>query len=724
MSRPTRGFRGLLIKAPLHFNIIAIFIAIFLSLTGSLIWYNYSRNAELALDAADTLLQNVSEKVVERTRNFVDPPISLIELAANLPQLAWQPKSANQPVAKYLLDALETYPQLYGLFVGYGDGGFFQVVHFAGVDTETLHRIGAPDNAVFGIRNIEKIADGSHRQTWVFLDGERSPIGAPVVVPATYDPRTRPWYKAAIDQSDVSVTDAYIFSSLRAPGITVSKHVTADGAESAVVAADITLAQLSSFLRNQKIGESGIVFVHDDKGNLIAYPDVNKTVQQVTEDGRDVLRPVKVPELNQPALAQALDRVADTKESRFVFDVDGTEYVASVTPLRGPFGANKNVAIVVPINDFIGPIAEHRFRSLIYSIIPLIIAVGLITWVSEWIARPIRAIAHETQKIRQLIFEPSPEIDSRITEIRLLAESVSAMKTAIRTFGQYVPKALVEQLIKSGNVQGLGGERRELTIMFSDVANFTDLSEDMSPEDLMLKTSHYFQELGEIILDNKGSIDKFIGDAIMAFWNAPLDDPDHVANACRTVLLCRLRSEQLDDNWAAHGEAQMRTRFGLHTGDTVVGNIGSPDRMDYTALGVSVNLAARLEGLNKRYGTQILVSENVIKAAGDAFLFRPVDVAVVKGLSQRVTVFELCAAMEGPASIRASERQIELCRRWATIYDICAHEDWESAETLLREFVIDFPEDSVARRYLDRCLRHLERTGATETSPVRVAISD
>jgi len=240
----------------------------------------------------------------------------------------------------------------------------------------------------------------------------------------------------------------------------------------------------------------------------------------------------------------------------------------------------------------------------------------------------------------------------------------------------------------------------------------------------MLKTSHYFQELGEIVLNNKGSIDKYIGDAIMAFWNAPLDDPDHVANACRAVLLCRLRSQQLDKNWAAHGEAEMHTRFGLHTGDTVVGNIGSPDRMDYTALGVSVNLAARLEGLNKRYGTQILVSESVVAAASDAFLFRPIDVALVKGLSKRVNVFELCAAIEGPASIRATEQQIELCRRWATIYDLCANEDWEPAEEKLQEFVSDFPEDPVARRYLERCLRHLDRSGTNESPPVRVAISE
>ncbi|MGH6913067.1 MAG: cache domain-containing protein, partial [Geminicoccales bacterium] len=520
-------------------------------MTGSLIWYNYSRNAALALEAADSLLQNVSEKVVGKTRNFVDPPVGLVRLAATLPVLAKRPDSADDPVARFFLEALSTYPQLYGLYVGYADGGFFQVVHFAGVDDATKRLIGAPLPAAYGIRNIRPLPDGTREQTWIFLDRDRHALGPPVAEPAVYDPRTRPWYGAALRQTHVSVTDAYIFSSLRAPGLTVSRRVT--HGQDAVVAADITLAQLSAFLGQQKAGESGTVFIYNDRDEIIAYPDVSKTVKTVAENGKETLRPVKIQELGRPELTEALRQLEGGTEKRHVFSVAGEEYIASVSSLHGSLGSDKKVAIVAPIDDFIGPISEHRTRSLLYSIIPLVIAIALITWVSEWIARPIRAVVQETQKIRQLVFEESPEIDSRITEIRQLAESVSAMKTAIRTFGQYVPKALVERLIKSGNVQGLGGERRQLSIMFSDIANFTDLSEDMSPEDLMLKTSHYFQELGEIILANQGSIDKFIGDGIMAFWNAPLDDSDHVAHACRAVLLCQLRSRELNANWAAHG---------------------------------------------------------------------------------------------------------------------------------------------------------------------------
>jgi hypothetical protein len=149
-----RKFRGFLINAPLNCNIIAIFIAIFLLLAGSLIWYNYSRNSELALEAADSLLLNVSEKVLEKTRNFIDPPVTLIHLTAELPDIALLPSGAEHSTAQYFLDALASYPQLYGLFVGYENGDFFQVVQFADVDAKTKTRLKALPSANYGVRTI------------------------------------------------------------------------------------------------------------------------------------------------------------------------------------------------------------------------------------------------------------------------------------------------------------------------------------------------------------------------------------------------------------------------------------------------------------------------------------------------------------------------------------------------------------------------------------------
>ena len=404
-NRLTQFRGGFFLRAPLHVNILAIFIVVFVLLAGTLIWYNYHRNSRLALEAADTLLQTVNEKVLERTHNFIAPPVALVELGARLPELqSWGGGDGHRATA-YFIDTLDTYPQLYGLFIGYGDGGFFQVVNFRDVGATTLQRLNAPSGVRYGIRKIRRVSPDRRIQTWTFLDMERNRLGPHIETEASYDPRVRPWYKSASKQDGVSMTSAYIFASLKAPGITASIRMAGD--TQAVLAADITLSRLSSFLREQKVGKSGVVFIHNDRGELIAFPDAGRTVKTVVLDGTPTLRPVKVPELGIPALAEAIRQTADATQNRSLFTVAGREYIASVAPLTDSFGADKRVAIVVPVDDFLGPIAEHRTRSLIFSLIPLLLAVPLIAWISRWISRPIRAIADETARIRSLSFEDS-----------------------------------------------------------------------------------------------------------------------------------------------------------------------------------------------------------------------------------------------------------------------------------------------------------------------------
>ena len=152
----------------------------------------------------------------------------------------------------------------------------------------------------------------------------------------------------------------------------------------------------------------------------------------------------------------------------------------------------------------------------------------------------------------------------------------------------------------------------------------------------MLFTSRYFAAMSKVIMTHPGTVDKFIGDAIMAIWNAPADDPDHAANACTAALALQRANDRLNAEFEREGWPAYRTRFGLHTGEAVVGNIGSDDRMNYTALGATVNLAARLEGLNKNYGTSILVRSALKQRAAPDFVFRSVDRISPKGICRSV----------------------------------------------------------------------------------------
>jgi adenylate cyclase len=170
----------------------------------------------------------------------------------------------------------------------------------------------------------------------------------------------------------------------------------------------------------------------------------------------------------------------------------------------------------------------------------------------------------------------------------------------------------------------------------------------------MLYTSRYLAMLSEAIMSHGGTVDKFVGDSVMAIWNAPSDDPDHAAHACAAVLACREANRVLNETFAREGWPAYRTRFGVHSGEAVVGNIGSADRMSYTVLGAAVNLAARLEQLNKRYGTEILVSDAVHGLLENRFSFRFVDTVQPKGFEAHVRIFELLGT--GPSPEVGSEK--------------------------------------------------------------------
>ena len=259
------------------------------------------------------------------------------------------------------------------------------------------------------------------------------------------------------------------------------------------------------------------------------------------------------------------------------------------------------------------------------------------------------------------------------------------------TFSRFVPRRLVEKLIETGTPLQLGGVRREVTLLFSDIVNFTEITEKADPALVMQHTSRYFAAMSQEIMRHAGTVDKFIGDAIMAIWNAPADDPDHAAHACAAALAFLRANDRLNTEFEREAWPAYRTRIGLHTGDAVVGNIGSEDRMNYTALGATVNLAARLEGLNKNYGTSILVSAALKQRVGARFHFRSVDRINPKGFAEAFEVYELrCASGEEDA------REAEFCREWELVYAALRNGPMAIGETELRGFLTKYPTDGVA----------------------------
>ncbi|WP_420474419.1 CHASE2 domain-containing protein [Noviherbaspirillum sp. ST9] len=255
-----------------------------------------------------------------------------------------------------------------------------------------------------------------------------------------------------------------------------------------------------------------------------------------------------------------------------------------------------------------------------------------------------------------------------------------------RAFGHYVSPAVIEQMLAQPERLRLGGERREVTLLFSDLAGFTSISEKLDPEEVAEIMNFYLTEMGAIVIGQNGTLDKFIGDAVMAFWNAPLDDPDHALHACEAALKMQQAMRAVNDALRRKGMAELSMRIGVHTGMAVVGNMGSTERFDYTAIGDSVNLAARLEGANKVYGTGILVSGATADALRGRLPLRHMDRVRLKGKSEAVEVYTLEEAPEGNDAAIAA---------WRT-------RAWDESERLWRKVLEANPSDSLASLYLER----------------------
>ena len=228
-----------------------------------------------------------------------------------------------------------------------------------------------------------------------------------------------------------------------------------------------------------------------------------------------------------------------------------------------------------------------------------------------------------------------------ITSYKYLTEEKK--KKAIKhAFQHYVAPAVVDQMLERIDQLHLGGERKQLTALFSDIRGFTGIAEKMPPENLVRFLNEYLSAMTKIILDYEGTVDKYMGDAIMAFYGAPLEQADHAVRACQTAVEMITRLQELWQEWEARGLPPMHIGIGINSGDMSVGNMGSEERFDYTILGDNVNLASRLEGINKQYGTNIVISQFTWALVRDhPFMVRELDSVRVKGKHEPVMIYEL-----------------------------------------------------------------------------------
>lgn len=272
-----------------------------------------------------------------------------------------------------------------------------------------------------------------------------------------------------------------------------------------------------------------------------------------------------------------------------------------------------------------------------------------------------------------------------------------------KAFAHYLSPHVIEELTKNPKLLRLGGERRTLTALFSDVVGFSTISEKLKPEELVELLNEYLTEMSEIIFKHEGTVDKFEGDAIIAFFGAPMTMDDHAQKACLTAIDMQKRLKALREEWKKEGKPELFARIGLNTGPMIVGNMGSKTRMDYTIMGDAVNLASRLEGVNKDYHTSIIISEETFRSAGDGIEARELDVIRVKGRIEPVKIFEL---IDKRGEI--DSKKVEISNVFQSGLIKYRERKWEDALGHFKRALDLNQDDGPSNLYSERCKRFIK----------------
>ncbi|MCB1742420.1 MAG: hypothetical protein KDK91_18740 [Gammaproteobacteria bacterium] len=709
MSKRTRSFRITLLK---------IFTLLTLLTTTGVGFIFYYRATDVILDQSDKLVQEVTAKIIERSERYLTVPARQAQAISHFvsePDIT----RIRDKLWEYSWEQLLVLPQVQSIFIADTAGSYVQVRREPRYATRIIDRAGS-----------------AQTETWLYRDPSYAIVGRMDREPS-FDPRTRPWFRNTRPEPRIYWTDVYVFTTSQTPGISSSYPVIADdGGLMAVVCVNTPLHSISALLAEQRISEHGVVFITNEKGELIAFPQHEKTTRIDPKTGKRTLSLVS--EMQERWLANAYEsyrqrvdrssreldaqsrrswyqRLTDAlgagylpslqevfhyaKREFHVSRYDDRNYLTYVAPFPKSFPSNWQMVVVLPESDLMGPLDQMRHYALLGAALFLLLSLGVVYVLSTSITRPINRLAEQMKRIQSLELDAVERVPSYIKEVDQMSEALVTASNGLQSFRKYVPAKLVRELMQMGIEAKPGGEEVELTAMFTDIAGFTSITESMEPQALMAQLSEYLAEMSDIVIDEQGTIDKYIGDAVMAFWGAPNRLDDAVYLACRAALRCQTRIAGLNAVWASQGKPQFQTRIGLHTDRMIVGNLGSEDRLNYTIMGHGVNLAARLEGTNKLYGTGIIVSEATRERVKDRFRFRLLDAVAVKGQTRSYRIYELLAERDQEISFD----QQRLATRYEQALDLYFKGRWVAAFVAFNQLAADYPNDLATQVMLERC---------------------
>ncbi len=576
----------------------------------------------------------------------------LAETAASHPNFFSEPESQS-----VLHSTLAVVNHLGGIYLTLEDGSVRAATRID--NTRKSEQPEIPQNAVWQTYFTDPIVEGvpQMRHQTFFADWP-TPLST-LTSTSTFDARLHTSYVEAKKRHRLFISDPTINALGGSSVITLAAPILQGEEFLGAISANFPIDEVSKFLADNRVSPNSVTVIIDHANQLIAPPLVGETAMD-------------------PALRKKLDGVIRhaetlTREAQgssknssegpvtFLADIDNVASSVSIIRLPSSLGLRWRVVTIVPEDDYIGPLRSTNTLLLWLLSVILPLEWLMIRWLSRKLSRGITSISSELERVRKMDFNPRSlsQKEHPIYEVAELHRGVDLLESALRSFAQYIPMGIVRQLAESGRPLALGVERRELSVMFTDLENFSTLAEKLPPDELLSLLSQFFSTATEVIAEERGTVDKFIGDAVMAFWGAPIEVGEHELRACRAALRLSHRIQVLNADRATEGKSPIHIRIGLNSAKVLVGNIGSSERLSYTAIGDGVNVASRLEGINKQFGTTICISDSIYARVADKIVARPLEEISVKGRRGSFMVYELLG-VRGSEDVELAPQNIPL----------------------------------------------------------------
>lgn len=633
----------------------------------------YWKISESILESATREVQWASTIIVDRAESLMLNAKRHTQVSAGLFQDLGIISLQNKSLISYMTDVVQFEDNLSNFYIGTAQGEYIGVKNLRLTTQKnylTNTNKALPSDAIYALRYVNF---ATNTDTIYYKNEALEDVGKEDLPLQNFDPRARPWYQGAEKNQALYWTDIYAFNPTGEPGITIAEPLLdANKNVVAVVASDISFIVLSKFLQNQQIGKNGKAFILNETGQVI-LPEIPQSL------------------ITQKLVKEAYKASLTSKSTDFSFKSEGLEYFTHIHQFSSSIPENWRIAVLVPLNDLFIDLMETQKILVLISLVILLIAAALGAFLARRISRPIAMLVQEIDKIRRLDLGSEVRVRSNIKEIILLDSAIAAMRVAIRSFSRYVPKEVVKRLIEKGEEIQLKGEKKELAIFFSDIAGFTSITEQKTPEELSILLAEYLDGMSKIILENTGVIDKYIGDGIMAFWGAPLAMQDPALKACQAALACRQYLTGLNAKRREENKPEFPSRIGINLGTVFVGNVGTSERINYTVMGDPVNTASRLQALAKNYHSVILITDTVYEKVKEHFVTRPLDEVVLRGKKETTKIYELMDPTEEA-----------LACQFRAAYQAYHDSDFAKAKELFEQIKAQYPDDFVTEYYVSK----------------------